>query len=152
MQNQGQPSLRRDEGDFPLQPGDIYRHDAATDHQFQFSEAFEHIALRIPKAMARQRWSELRHVRCMMFEGRGRPVNRLILSLSQGLLVLADDLTWREVSAAISAAFEMFVTSVNARDGSSTTAHILNLRLDRCAADLRRPGAWADRISELAYA
>ena len=205
IQNVGQLNLRRDEGDFSLLPGDMYLHDAAMDHQFQFGESFEQIALRIPKALARQRWPELRHVRFMMFDGRSRPVNKLISALSHGLLESADDLVEREVSAAVTAAFDMFVTSVNARDpqvfdripptdrllerakrfisaevhnhaltatsvaaetgvsrryldvlfareDTSTTAHILNLRLDRCAADLRRPGARSDRISELAYA
>lgn len=204
VQNKGQLNLRRDEGDFVLQPGDLYLHDAATDHRFHFPESFEHLAMRIPKPLAKRKWPELQSVSYMMFDGRRRPVNRLISSLSSGLMVAADDLMEREVSASVVAAFELFVQSVNARDSqafervpppdkvlqrakrfisdaiqdpdlkaarvatevgisrryldmlfareeSSAAAHIRNLRLDRCAAELRRPRARFSRISEVAY-
>ena len=119
VQNRGQLNLRRDEGDFVLQPGDLYLHDAATDHRFHFPESFEHLAMRIPKPLAKRKWPELQSVSYMMFDGRRRPVNRLISSLSSGLMVAADDLMEREVSASVVAAFELFVQSVNARDSQA---------------------------------
>lgn len=116
VQNKGQMHLRRDEGDFVLGPGDLYLHDAETDHQFLFPEHFEHIALRVPKDVARKRWPEFSNARFMLLAGKGRPVNRLISSLSQGLMSEPGDLLEQEVNAAVTAAFDLFVHSVNARD------------------------------------
>lgn len=204
VQREGQLNLRRDEGDFTLLPGDLYLHDAETEHQFHFPENFEHLALRIPSALARKHWPGLHNVQFMLHDGRNQPVNRLISALASELMENAEDLLEAEVSASVMAAFDIFVQSVNARepqhfgglptpvkllrrakqhisahlsdatltpdrvaqelgvsrryldvlfgrDGKTASGHIQDLRLSRCAAELRSNRAHPRQISNIAY-
>lgn len=204
VQKHGQVNLRRDEGDFTLLPGDLYLHNAETEHQFHFPGNFEHLALRIPSTLARQHWPDLQNVQYMLYDGRDQPVNRLISSLASELMETAQDLLEPEVSTSVMAAFEIFVQSVNARnpqrfntipmpvkalrrakqyistnltdatltpdrvahdmgisrryldvlfkrDGKTASVHINNLRLSRCAAELRMQSDHPKPISDIAY-
>lgn len=204
VQRQGCVNLRRDEGDFALLPGDLYLHNAETEHQFHFPDNFEHLALRIPTQLARQHWPDLQNVQFMLHNGRDQPVNRLISALASELMENAEDLLEPEVSASVMATFDMFVQSVNARDpqrfgglpapvkllrrakqyisgqlgdatltpdrvaqelgitrryldllfkreGKTTNAYIQDLRLSRCAAELRLERDHPRAISSIAY-
>ena len=115
VQSRGDVHIRRNEGDFTLRPGDLYLHDAKTDHQFEFPDSFEHLALRVPSGFARRHWPEFRNLNFMLYEGNKQPANRLVTTLAAALIEAADQLNEQEVSTSVIAAFNIFVSSVNAR-------------------------------------
>jgi AraC family transcriptional regulator, positive regulator of tynA and feaB len=135
-QLEGSMGVEVNNREFYLNPKEYYLYDSRHTHQLIFEDAFNHIAIRIPRTKLRSRWHVLSRLGSFKYAADDDPLAALIGGNIQTLAGIATQLSEVQLELAVDNIFELFDVSVRECTSSNSDVRVGSIEALRARADL----------------
>lgn len=115
LQKSGSMRVERKDRGFLVNPGDMYFYDGMTEHHLTFAERFDHLAVRVPRAVVETQWSALAEFGSFHVAGTENVVDQVLTPMIGAALGARGFAT---LPAVVHSALELF--STRTFEGSAT--------------------------------
>lgn len=107
LQKSGSMRVQRQSQDFIVKPGDMYFYDGLTEHHLTFEEQFDHLAIRVPRAIVEKQWGSLAEIGSFHLKATQNIVDQVLIPMTSAALGARDS---HALPAVVHSIFELFST------------------------------------------